>query len=69
MFNPLKDQLHSLTQRWRKTAEQARPVQEAAEDVFFQGHLQGLSDGLLIAAGDVDKLLAEPNGKVRSNGE
>ena len=58
----LKDQIRSLSRRWRKTAEQTRPAQDQTGDLFLQGHIQGVSDGLLIAAEDVDKLLVEPNG-------
>lgn len=58
----LKTKLRGLSAQWRKTAEQTNGAKEEMQDALLQAHIQGVRDGLLIAANDVDKLLAESNG-------
>ncbi|MEP7292346.1 MAG: hypothetical protein ABI835_11210 [Chloroflexota bacterium] len=60
MISYLRNQLRKLTKRWRDTVQSTRTVTETTEDSLLKGHIQGVRDGLLIAAGDVDKLLDEP---------
>ena len=62
MTTYLKLHLRRLTEQWRVTAQKTRTVVDETPDPIMQGHLHGISDGLLIAAEDVDKLLDKPDG-------
>ncbi len=62
MTTYLKFQLRKLIGYWRHTAQKTGTASEATQDPLLQGHIQGVRDGLMIAAEDADKLVAEPNG-------
>ncbi len=50
-------QLRKLTEKWRLTGQQARESAVDIPNLLARGHLHGVSDGLDVAAEDVDLLL------------
>ncbi|MEP7290236.1 MAG: hypothetical protein ABI835_00580 [Chloroflexota bacterium] len=62
MTNYLIHQLLKLTARWRHTAENIRTASKVTPEPLMKGHIQGVSDGLKIAADDVEKVVRKPNG-------
>jgi hypothetical protein len=56
-----KVELRKLTGKWRITGEKTRIAAEEIPNLLARGHMHGLSDGLDVAADDVDTLLDEPD--------
>ena len=54
-------ELRRLTEKWRSTGDKAREVADELPNLLARGHLHGMSDGLDVAADDVDKLLDNPD--------
>ena len=54
-------ELRRLTEKWRSTGDKAREVADELPNLLARGHLHGMSDGLDVAADDVDKLLNNPD--------
>lgn len=61
-----KNKLIKITTHWRMTARKTRIVADEIPNLLARGHMHGVSDGLDIAADDLDVLLKEegttPNG-------
>lgn len=53
--------LHILTEKWRLTGKRTRVIAAQTTNVVARGHMNGLSDGLDLAADDVQKLLEKPD--------
>jgi hypothetical protein len=54
----LKQQLQQLVDHWRALAAEAKQQgQESQQSPLLRGHAFGVSDGLEIAASDLDKLI------------
>jgi hypothetical protein len=53
----LKIQLRKLTKNWRQLAGKSRLASDEIPNLLARGHMQGLSDGLEVAADDIDNLL------------
>ena len=60
----LKLDLHKLTEKWRLTGEKTRIVAAEIPNLLARGHMHGMSDGLDVAADDVDELLDKPEAPV-----
>ena len=58
-------ELRKLTENWRLTGEKTRVAAVEIPNLLARGHMHGLSDGMDLAADDVDALLEkpEPSGK------
>ncbi len=50
-------ELRKLTEKWRMAGQKARVVAMEITNLTARGHMVGLSDGLDVAAADVDTLL------------
>ena len=59
MFN-LEHRLRLLTAKWRMAGSKTRIVAVEIPNLLARGHMHGLSDGLDLAADDVDELLDAP---------
>lgn len=55
----LRDALYAATVKWRRTAQNTRRTALDALDPLEVGHMHGMSDGLDLAADDIDALLTE----------
>jgi hypothetical protein len=53
----LKRELVKITTQWRLTARSTRVVAEEIPNLLARGHMHGVSDGLDVAADDIDGLL------------
>nr|AUN37631.1 hypothetical protein [uncultured bacterium] len=51
--------LLEMANLWRKTAQSTRGTAPEIPDLLARGHMHGLSDGLDLAADDIDKFLDE----------
>lgn len=58
MFN-LRRELGKITAQWRLTAQKTRLVAEEIPNLLARGHMHGVSDGLDVAAEDIDGMLAK----------
>jgi hypothetical protein len=56
-MNNLRLQLVKITTQWRLTAQKTRLVAEEIPNLLARGHMHGVSDGLDVAADDIDGLL------------
>ena len=56
----LMQELHKLTEKWRSTGLKARDAATEIPNLLARGHMHGMSDGLDVAADDVDMLLDKP---------
>lgn len=54
-----KNRLIKITTQWRLTARKTRVVAEEIPNLLARGHMHGVSDGLNVAADDVDGILKE----------
>jgi hypothetical protein len=61
MKTPLELKLRTLTKHWRQTGEKVRVVAMDMPHMLARGHMHGMSDGLDVAAEDVDKILDDAN--------
>ncbi len=59
MFN-LEQRLRLLSAKWRMAGHKTRIVAVEIPNLLARGHMHGLSDGLDLAADDVDELLNVP---------
>jgi len=55
----LIQELRKLTEKWRATGQKTRDAATEIPNLLAQGHMHGLSDGLDVAADDVDSLLEQ----------
>jgi len=55
----LKRMLFEVTDNWRRTARKTRIASEEIPNLLARGHMHGMSDGLDVAADDVDKVINE----------
>ena len=55
----LKQDLRKLTEKWRLTGKQTRVAAVEIPNLLARGHMHGMSDGLDVAADDVDTLLEQ----------
>ena len=53
----LKQKLFEITDNWRRTARKTRIVAEEIPNLLARGHMHGMSDGLDLAADDVEKVI------------
>lgn len=53
----LELRLRKLSQYWRDTAQKNRDLTDEAALDAMRAHMHGVSDGLVVAADDVDDLL------------
>ncbi len=59
----LEQHLQQLIEHWRALAAEAkRQGQDARQSALLRGHAYGVSDGLEIAAADLDKLIQQLTG-------
>lgn len=56
----LKLELRKLTEKWRSMGKQTRDAAVEIPNLLARGHMHGMSDGLDVAADDVETLLDEP---------
>ena len=56
----LKLELRKLTEKWRATGQKTRGAAVEIPNLLARGHMHGVSDGLDVAADDVDTLLDHP---------
>ncbi len=56
----LKLDLHKLTEKWRLTGQKTRIAAVEIPNLLARGHMHGMSDGLDVAADDVENLLDKP---------
>jgi hypothetical protein len=54
-----KRELVKITTQWRLTAKKTRVVAGEIPNLLARGHMHGVSDGLDVAADDVDDLLGK----------
>ncbi len=57
----LVQELRKLTEKWRVTGQKTRDAAVEIPNLLARGHMHGMSDGLDVAADDVDTLLDTPN--------
>jgi hypothetical protein len=55
----IKEKIFKITQRWRRTAINTRDVAKEMPNLLARGHMHGLSDGLIVAADEIDEALDE----------
>jgi hypothetical protein len=53
----LKRELVKITTQWRLTAQKTRVAAGEIPNLLARGHMHGVSDGLDVAADDIDGLL------------
>jgi len=53
----LKQKLIQITEQWRRTARSARQEVLGIQNLLARGHMQGMSDGLELAADDIDHVV------------
>ena len=53
----LREPLSAATAKWRRTAQKSRLEAEEISNLLARGHMHGISDGLDLAADDVDAIL------------
>ena len=53
----LIQELRKLTEKWRSTGQKTRSAATEIPNLLARGHMHGMSDGLDVAADDVDILL------------
>lgn len=53
--------LRALAERWRVTSRKTRIASTEITNLTARGHMNGMSDGLDLAASDVDTLLDKPD--------
>jgi hypothetical protein len=53
----LIQELRKLTEKWRSTGQKTRGAATEIPNLLARGHMHGMSDGLNVAADDVDSLL------------
>jgi hypothetical protein len=53
--------LRKLTGKWRLTGEKTRMAAAEITNPMARGHMHGMSDGLDVAADDIDTLMDEPD--------
>jgi len=53
----LKRELVKITTQWRLTAQNTRVVAGELPNLLARGHMHGVSDGLEVAADDIDGIL------------
>ncbi len=53
----LKQKLFEITDNWRRTARKTRIVAKEIPNLLARGHMHGMSDGLDVAADDIDKII------------
>ena len=56
----LELRLRNLTAKWRTTGHKTKIVAIEIPNLLARGHMHGMSDGLILAADEVDELLDEP---------
>ena len=56
----LIEELRRLTEKWRLTGDKTRTAAVEIPNLLARGHMHGLSDGMDLAADDVDALLDKP---------
>ena len=61
MMVDLIQELRRLTEKWRSTGDKSREVAVEIPNLLARGHMHGMSDGLAVAADDVDTLLDNPD--------
>jgi hypothetical protein len=57
MMTELKQKLFKVTQQWRRTAINTRIAAAEIPNLLARGHMHGMSDGLDLAADDVEDTL------------
>ncbi len=60
----LKQELRKLAKKWRATGQKSRLAAVEIPNLLARGHMHGMSDGLDVAADDVDMLLDKPESPV-----
>jgi hypothetical protein len=53
----LKQKLFKVTAQWRRTAQNTRGAAKDIPNLLARGHMHGMSDGLDVAADDVEGVL------------
>ena len=53
----LKQKLFKVTEQWRRTARSTRFATKEIPNLLARGHMHGLSDGLDVAADDIEAVL------------
>ncbi|MEO8392197.1 MAG: hypothetical protein ABI700_04315 [Chloroflexota bacterium] len=53
----LKQKLFKVTEQWRRTARSTRVAAEEIPNLLARGHMHGLSDGLDVAADEIDDVV------------
>ena len=61
--------LRKLTEKWRSTSEKTRVAAVEIPNLLARGHMHGMSDGLDVAADDVDTLIDKPNDPLKNGSE
>ena len=59
MVIKFKRELVKIATKWRLTAKKTRVIAEEIPNLLARGHMHGVSDGLDVAADDVDGLLGK----------
>ena len=57
----LKLKLFKVTEQWRRTAISTRLAAEDVPNLLARGHMHGMSDGLDLAAEDIEGALDKDN--------
>ena len=53
----LKQKLFKVTEQWRRTAINTRFAAKEIPNLLARGHMHGMSDGLDVAADDIDEVV------------
>ena len=59
-MSKFKFDLRILAEKWRHSSRKTRIASVEITNLLSRGHMYGMSDGLDLAASDVDKLLDQP---------
>jgi len=57
IMTELKQKLFKVTQRWRRTAINSRIAAKQIPNLLARGHMHGMSDGLEVAADNIDEVV------------
>jgi hypothetical protein len=55
----LKQKLYKVTEQWRRTARSTSVAAREIPNLLARGHMHGMSDGLNLAANDVEDTMSE----------